>query len=107
MKGCTVKQLLRKFPIYTEVDGEEVETLYDIECNLTPEEPEVRYLKNGDPGHPGSPPECEIVSIKINGKEVPPELWEKIGLDDRHREQVEEEAFELANNPAEPPERES
>lgn len=37
----------------------------EIEGNYTPEEPMVWTLPNGDPGHPGSPAELVINSIKI------------------------------------------
>lgn len=89
-----MKITLRKFPIYTEKDGEDVETLYDVEVELTPSTPDVPYLKGGDPGYPGDPGGCEILSIKLNGKEVPSELWEKIGLDEQTIEAIETEACE-------------
>lgn len=93
---------LRKFPIYTEENGEDVETLYDIECDLTPEEKETpRTFDDG--GSPGAPAECEILTIKLNGKEVPSELWEKIGLDERHRDEIREEAFQKAEPDTDPP----
>lgn len=35
----------------------------DITYDYTPAEPDVYYLRNGDPGYPGSPAELSICSI--------------------------------------------
>ena len=34
-----------------------------VEYTYTPGTPDVMYLKNGDPGYPGDPPEVEILSM--------------------------------------------
>lgn len=85
------KVTLKDFPIYT--DGGETETCYDIECEVTPYDPGRTY---GPPEncYPPEGGEVEILSIKLNGKEVPAELWEKIGLDRVHAEEIEQEAHE-------------
>lgn len=86
-----MKVTLKEFPIYTN-DGD-TETLYEIECDVTP------Y----DPGYTSGPPEkcyppeggeCEIVSVKLNGKEIPYELWAQIGLDAKVEGEIAEAAEE-------------
>ncbi len=44
-----------------------------IGYNYTPGEPEVRWLRNGDPGYPATGPEIEFTSyrvLSINGRNV-------------------------------------
>lgn len=95
-----MKVTLRDFPVYTDKDGEDVETLYDIECDVTPEEKETRRTFD-DGGHPGAPAECEIVAVKLNGKELPSAEWPK--LDER---EIAEKAFEKADeDDDDPPDR--
>ncbi len=42
----------------------DIETDIDVECEVTPGEPEVRWQRNGDPGWPGCGPEVEVLSAK-------------------------------------------
>ncbi len=44
------------------VTDEEIDI--DVECEVTPGEPEVRWQRNGDPGWPGCGPEVEVLSAK-------------------------------------------
>ena len=41
----------------------------ELSCNVdyTPSSPDVWYLKNGDPGHPGDDEECIINSVYADG----------------------------------------
>lgn len=36
----------------------------EVVAHCYPATPDVFYLKNGDPGYPGDPAECEIVAVK-------------------------------------------
>lgn len=86
-----MKVTLKEFPIYTD-DGE-TETIYEIECDVTPYDPGRTW---GDPEkcYPPEGGECEIVSVKLNGKEIPYAEWEKIGLDAKCEEEIAEAANE-------------
>ena len=55
------------------------ETVYRVTCKLTPETPDVPYLRNGDPGHPGDPGECEIEKVTLKGVEI--KDWDHLGFD--------------------------
>jgi len=80
-----------------------------IRCALTPGTPDVRYLRNGDPGYPGDPAECEIVEAKFaSGEDVPEAVldacrarieevaWEAArDVEDAARERAADDAFEL------------
>jgi len=70
-----MKVTLKEFPIYTD-DGD-TETIYEIECDVTPYDPGRTW---GDPEkcYPPEGGEVEIVSVKLNGKEIPYAEWEKI-----------------------------
>ncbi len=88
------------WPMYTVDDkGEDVETIYDIVCELTPGEPDVPYLKNGDPGYPGSPDECEILSIGLQGLanqpaiDLKPVLWPLLGFNAKVMKEIEAKAW--------------
>lgn len=74
-----------------DVAGNDVE--YDIECGLTPGDPGCHTMRNGDPGWPSSPAECEILSVKQNGVEV--KDWESLKLD---QDAIAEKAFEAARD---------
>lgn len=82
-----MKVTLKEFPIYTN-DGD-TETIYEIECDVTPYDPGRTY---GPPEkcYPPEGGECEIVSVKLNGKEIPYELWVQIGLDAKVEGEIEE-----------------
>ena len=40
---------------------------FDVEYDYQPYEPDVHYLSNGDPGHPGCPEYVEITDITFKG----------------------------------------
>jgi hypothetical protein len=42
----------------------------EIEADYTPPTPDVHYLRNGDPGHPGEPEEVEFLSVTIDGEDT-------------------------------------
>ena len=42
----------------------------DFNVNYTPGTPDVYYLRNGDPGYPGDPPELEILSARVGNIEI-------------------------------------
>lgn len=42
----------------------------EVTCAYSPGTPDVWYLPNGDPGYPGDPAECEILSVTYEGKEI-------------------------------------
>jgi len=44
-----------------EIDG--VTQLYSVHFDYEPEEPDVHYLPNGDPGYPGHPASVEITEL--------------------------------------------
>lgn len=81
-----MKVTLKEFPIYT---GDDTETIYEIECDVTPYDPGRTY---GPPEkcYPPEGGECEIVSVKLNGKEIPYAEWEKIGLDAKVEDEIEQ-----------------
>jgi hypothetical protein len=81
------------WPVYDEQDNE---TVYEIECACYAGTPDVPYLRNGDPGYPGDPAECEILKVSLNGVEV--KDWENIkGFD---VSKIEDAAYEAANDKA-------
>lgn len=45
-------------------DTDEDEATYEIAYRVTPGEPMVRYYPDGS-GYPGSPDECEILSVRL------------------------------------------
>lgn len=58
--------------------------------------PEVRYLRNGDPGYPGEPDAVELVDVKFIGEDGKlmgeawktwPAKWGKF-MEDRYTEEV-------------------
>ena len=63
-----------------ETDQIDVEVCFEF----FPGEPEVRYLSNGDPGHPATSPEIWITSVGAEGKEFADIL------SDTDRERIEE-----------------
>jgi hypothetical protein len=76
-------------------DGTERE--YEVRGHCIPGEPDVWYLKNGDPGYPGSPPEVDDVSLWMDGKEIPEADWEKHGFVwEKLRNRIEDDLFERA-----------
>jgi hypothetical protein len=88
------------WPIYTtNPDGSEVETVYEIECDLTPYDPGRTY----GPPEKCYPPEggdCEILSVKLLGVEV--KDWEKF-IDKDMEEAIAERAGEAAPGPDDDP----
>ena len=64
----------------------------------TPGYPEVRYLRNGDPGYPGQPDIVELIDVQFIGEDGKPmgEAWKtwpvKWGkfMEDRYEEEVAE-----------------
>jgi len=42
----------------------------EVEYSYTPGTPDVMYLSNGDPGHPGDPAEFEILKVTFNGENI-------------------------------------
>jgi len=53
---------MRTIEVEIEIDDEPLMAIVDYE--YYPGEPEVWTLSNGDPGHPGSGAECEVLSIQ-------------------------------------------
>lgn len=91
------------WPMYTvDEKGEDVETIYDIVCELTPGDPGCYTLPGGDPGYPPSPPECEILSIGLQGLgkqpaiDLAPVLWPLLGFQGKVLKDIEAKAFEEA-----------
>lgn len=88
------------WPIYTAYpDGSETETVYEIECYLTPYDPGRTY---GPPEkcYPPEGGECEILSVKLNGVEV--KDWEK-SIDKDMEEAIAVAAVENAPGPDDDP----
>ena len=56
----------------------------EIEYKYTPATPDVMYLRNGDPGHPGDPAEISLISVKgmPSVEELEARLAEFLQLDD-------------------------
>lgn len=54
-----------------------------------PGTPAVMYLRNGDPGYPAEPPECEFLSVTANGQ--------AIELSDEDAKRITELCFDDAN----------
>ena len=76
-----------------------VETFFDVDCELSPAEPDVPYLKNGDPGHPGCDRECDIQAIRLQlgCVDIDYRLWPLLGFGPKVYDQIEEKAFERAS----------
>jgi len=77
--------------------------VYTIQYRITPGEPMVMYDRNGD-GYPGSPDECEILSVRIHEHLYPEWLdlinssfMQTIDMDEGLRERIEAACFEDAN----------
>ena len=49
------------------VADESVETRVDLTCNFLAGRPAVMYLRNGDPGYPADPDECELIHVSHAG----------------------------------------
>lgn len=81
-------------------DGVEMETEYEITVSYSPSTPDVWYMANGDPGYPGDPEECEILSIKLGALIVPSDQWEAHGFNDAEMEKITEAARESASDAA-------
>lgn len=84
-------------------DTDEDQGNYEITYRVTPGEPMVRYYADGS-GYPGSPDECEILSVRLCERLYPEwkEVMERhfmdmVDLDERLRERVEAACFEDAN----------
>jgi hypothetical protein len=87
-----VKLTLTDWPLYVG----DIETLYDINCEVTPYDPGVT---NRAPEH-CYPPEggtVEIESVFLGGLEIPYEHWDRIGLDKKERERIGDAAWEKAD----------
>ena len=78
----------------------------EIDYDLTAGEDPVMYLKNGDPGYPGSPAFAEYTRIKVTafGEHTRDDSWVWALLDDavqdhldKNWEDAEAECFEDAN----------
>lgn len=65
-----------EFPVEDEA-GEE--TVYDIECELTPYVPAKLYGRPED-CHPAEGGECEILKVSLDGREI--KDWEELKLDE-------------------------
>lgn len=92
-----------EWPMYTLDDkGEDVETIYDVTCFLTKGDPGCHTMRNGDPGWPPSPAECDIESIKLQGLgkqpgiDLDPILWPLLGFNRKKLQEIEQKAFEEA-----------
>jgi hypothetical protein len=87
-----MKVTLWKFPVYTMDEGEEVETLFTIHCDLTPYDP---GKSTGDPEkcYPPEGGECEIEEVLLGAKVVPAKDWAALGIDEA---KVAEAAWEAA-----------
>jgi len=75
---------MQSIELEIEVNNEPVNVTVDYE--FYEGEPEVWTYSNGDPGHPGSGPEVDVLSIQDeNGNTVPDELisskWQEIIID--------------------------
>ena len=88
--------------MYTvDAKGEDVETIYDIECDLTPYDPGKTW---GDPEtcYPPEGGDGEILSIKLQGIGDQPgidinyNLWPLLGFKGKVLEEIIEKAFEEA-----------
>ena len=75
--------------VYDEQDNE---TIYTIECSLTPYVPAKIH---GDPDdcHDSEGGECEIEKITLDGREIPHAEWKALKLDE---EAIAEKAWETA-----------
>lgn len=76
---------------------------YTIAYRITPGEPMVMYYPDGS-GYPGSPDECEILSVRIHEHLYPEWLdilnssfLQTIDADEKLRERIEQACFEDAN----------
>lgn len=49
----------------------------------SPGTPDVWYLRNGDPGYPGDPPEIDIHTLIMDDKELSREEIDKLFYDDK------------------------
>ena len=66
---------------------------FEVEFDYTPEQKEVRYLANGDPGCEGIPESVEITSIEFKGVDMY-EFMDYYGLIDALLERMEDDRNE-------------
>lgn len=78
-------------------DGTEVDV--EVEYSYSPSTPDVMYLSNGDPGYPGDPEECEILSVKLDEKNG--RVLGEDEIDEKTYERLTEQISEEARNEAE------
>ena len=87
----------------TDAKGEEIETVYEIECGLTPY---VAAYISGPPEkcYPAEGGECEIIAVRLGKMDIPSSEWAARGID---LKKVEEQAWEAAPSKEDddPPER--
>lgn len=43
------------------------EQTVEVEYDYSPGRPGKMYMRNGDPGYPDEPPECDVVSVRLVG----------------------------------------
>jgi len=78
------------WPIYTEKDGKEIETVYEVEVYYS-YDPGCYTLSNGDPGYPPSE-ESILEVVRLDGKKIPEKEWEARGFTKAVIEKIEDGA---------------
>ena len=64
------------FDYTIEGDGKDYkDVVLEVTANREPDDPGCHTMKNGDPGWPPSTGDVEILTVKVDGKEVPESEW--------------------------------
>ncbi len=83
----------KEFTIFNDSCSDNIVFDCEFELQYIFGEPEVRYLSNGDPGHPASPDEIELLSVTVNSVNVYSQLMDTI--DEINLTPICKKAFEM------------
>lgn len=65
------------------VEIEDTEILADVTYVYTKGDPGCMYQRNGDPGWPPEPPECEVVKVQIANADSPEWFYRAVADSER------------------------
>ena len=77
----------------TELDDKPISVVYEVMFNYKRGSPEVRTLRNGDPGYPADPPSIALIgfsclSVVKNGEKLNHTVDEEIDWENRFDDEV-------------------
>ena len=82
-----------EFTIFNDQNSDNIVFDCTFELEYIFGEPEVRYLSNGDPGHPATPDEIEVLEVTVHGVNVYSQLMDTI--DEIELTPISRKAFEM------------